>query len=61
MLIILDRIERYSAETDRTSLLISSLSLQYGVSISRVLLSKRDWAERDTPFLTNVHEEAVPV
>lgn len=59
-LIVLDRIERYGHEINRTSDLVSSLSLQYGLSISRVFLSHDDWTSRDTPFLANVRGEAVP-
>ncbi len=60
VLIVLDRIERYGHEINRTSDLVSSLSLHYGLSISRVFLSHDDWTSRDTPFLANVRGEAVP-
>lgn len=60
VLIVLDHIERYGQEVNRTSVLISSLSLQYGVSISRVFVSEKDWTSCSTPFLANVREEAIP-
>lgn len=60
VLIVLDHIERYGLEINRTSDLVSSLSLHYGLSISRVFLSHNDWVSRDTPFLANVRGEAVP-
>lgn len=60
VLIVLDRVVRYGADLDRSSQLISDLSLKYGVSISRVLVSEEDWANRQSPFLLNVRDEAVP-
>jgi len=59
VLVVLDRIERYAAEVDRTSELISRVSLKYGVSISRVFIEERDWLEKHTSFLDHVRAEAV--
>ena len=60
VIIILDRIEAYGAEVARsTSTLISTLSLQSGVSISRVFVSHQDWTDRNSPFLANVRGEAI--
>ncbi len=61
VLIVLDRIGRYAEEIERTGNLIASLSLKYGVSISRVFLTKQDWQGGGTPFLTNARREAVSV
>lgn len=60
VLVVLDRVPNYTAEIERTGVLTSSMSLQYGVSVSRVFVSEQDWAGRETPFLANVREEAVP-
>lgn len=60
VLIVLDTLSDYGAEVDRTGPLISELALRYGVSVSRVFLSVQDWLNRQTPFLLNVREEAVP-
>ena len=60
VLIVLDRVASYGAEIDRTSVLVSRLSLEYGISISRVFVPAREWKRRKTPFLENVREEAVP-
>jgi len=60
VLIVLDRVNHYAAEVDRTSEIISSLSLEYGVSISRVFVSEDEWLHGDTVFLQNVREEAIP-
>ena len=60
VLVVLDQIERYGAEIDRVSRLGADLSLKYGATISKVLLRERDWLGRQSPFLANVREEAVP-
>ncbi|MBN2466323.1 nucleotidyltransferase domain-containing protein [candidate division WOR-3 bacterium] len=60
VLIVLDRVPDYGKEIDRTSLLVSRLSLEYRISISRVFVQASDWQRRRTSFLENVREEAVP-
>ena len=60
VLIVLDAVERYGDELERTGELVSSLSLRAGVSISRVLVSERDWGGGDTPFLRHAKAEAIP-
>ena len=60
VLVILDDFEHYGAEVNRASELGASLSLQYGVSVSKVFLRERDWLNGQTPFLANVREEAIP-
>ena len=59
IVIVLDRIDAYGAEMGRTSALVSALSLDSGLSISRVFVSRQDWTDRDSPFLVNVREEAI--
>ncbi len=61
VLIVLDRVEHYAYEIDRTGPLISKHSLDAGVSISRVIVSDAQWHAGDTRFLANVREDAVPV
>jgi uncharacterized protein len=60
VLIVLDRVDNYSAEIDRTSELIAGLSLQYGRSISCVYVPEERWKHEETMFLINVREEALP-
>ena len=43
VLIVLDRIERYGSEIDRTGDLASRLSLKHGVTVSRVFAAESDW------------------
>jgi len=61
LLVVLDQIESYGAEVDRTGFLISEVSLKYGTSISRVFVSLSDWSGREAPFLLNAREEGIPV
>lgn len=61
VLVVLDHLGHYGAEVDRTGYLISELSLKHGVSISRVFVPQREWVGRETPFLANAREEAIPV
>jgi len=60
VLIVLDRVNNYSKEIDRTSEVISALSLEHGVTFSRVFATERQWLEDQTLFFLNVREEAVP-
>ncbi len=60
VLIVLDQVDDYGAEIERTSRLIAGLSLEYGVSISRVFLSRESWTRGQSAFIQNVREEAIP-
>lgn len=57
VLIVLDRVENYAAEVDRTSEIVADISLRYGVSISRVFISEAQWRDGRSVFLQNVREE----
>jgi type I restriction enzyme S subunit len=59
VIVVLDRIDSYGAEVRRTSVLVSEVSLDSRLSISRVFVSEQDWTDRDSPFLVNVREEAI--
>lgn len=45
----------------RTSPVISALSLQYDVVISRTFVSKEQFKQGQTPFLLNVRRERLPI
>ena len=60
VLIVLDRVDNYSREIDKTSELTSELSLEYGISLSRVFATEEQWRNRQTNFFLNLREEAVP-
>lgn len=59
VLIVLDEVEHYYGELERTAELVSDLSLRYHVTVSRVLISEKQWAEGDEPFLLTAREDAV--
>jgi predicted nucleotidyltransferase len=59
VLIILDRVPSYGSEIDRTSDAISSLSLKYGIAVSRVFVSEEAWRDGQSGFLLNVREDAI--
>lgn len=61
VLVVLDDFQRYAEEVDRTGELGSTLSLKYGISLSKVFVRERDWLRNQTPFLENVREEALLV
>ena len=61
LLIVLDSVERYADEIDRTGPLVSALSLDAGVSFSRVIVSDVEWKSGETTFLATVREDAVAV
>jgi predicted nucleotidyltransferase len=60
VLIVLDSLDSYGAEVDRTSKLVSNISLRYGVSVSRVFVSESQWQNGEGLFLANVREESIP-
>jgi predicted nucleotidyltransferase len=59
ILVVLDQFDRYAAEVDRTGSLAAELSLKYGMTVSLVFVREAVWLKGDTPFLSNVREEAI--
>ena len=60
VMIVLSDYQNYGAEIDRSGELISQLSLESGISISRVIMKESQWQEDDTPLLRNIRVEGVP-
>jgi predicted nucleotidyltransferase len=60
ILVVLDAFDRYAHEVNRTGVLAADLSLKYGVTVSLVFLREHEWLTGDTPFLSNVRDEAIP-
>jgi predicted nucleotidyltransferase len=60
VMIVLSDYLNYGAEIDRSGELISRLSLESEVSISRVIIKENQWQESDTPLLRNIRAEGVP-
>ncbi len=52
---------RRSAEMERTSHLISDLSLKYDTVISRFFVSEAAFEEQQSPLLRNVRRKGVPL
>jgi predicted nucleotidyltransferase len=61
VLVVLDDIGYYTDEIKRTGGLVSSLSLEYGKTLSPVFARERSWKGDDTPFFANVREESLAV
>jgi len=59
VLVVLDEVRHYFAETERTSELVSSLSLARDISISLVFLSAAEWQRGEGPFLLTVRGDAI--
>ena len=60
VLVVLDDFASYADEVDRAAAVAAEASLRSALSVSMVFLRERDWREQDSPFLSNVREEAVP-
>jgi DNA-binding transcriptional ArsR family regulator len=59
LLVVLDRIERYGEELERTSRVCASVSLELEVIVSRIFVSEADWRGRTDGQLRVVRAEAV--
>jgi len=60
VMIVLNDYESYGKEIDQTGNLVSALSLEYGISISRVIVKETQWLNSDTPLLRNIHADGIP-
>jgi hypothetical protein len=58
-MIVLDQVDHYGKEIERTSELVSKLSLRFNCSISRIFIGQSHWQNADTPLLRNVRAEAI--
>ena len=59
VMIVLNNYKSYGKEIDRTGKLTSNLSLEYGISISRVLIKEMQWKSSDTPLLRNIRMDGI--
>lgn len=60
ILVVLKKYDSYGDEINRTSELVGDLSLEYGISISRVFMTESQWKGSDTPLLRNIRIEGLP-
>jgi predicted nucleotidyltransferase len=58
---ILDQFERPWFEIQRTSQLVSDLSLECGITISLIPLRVMEWEEKQKPLVRNIQREGVAV
>jgi len=58
VLIVLKDYSDFWEEVQRTSQLISDLSLKYNVTVSPVHVREADWLAGESPFFRNVQREA---
>jgi predicted nucleotidyltransferase len=61
VMIVLESFQSYWQELVRTAKLASDLSLEYGMTISRTLMTEQQWHHADMPILRNVRAEGVVV
>jgi len=59
--VVLEDFDDYWEEVQRTSRIISELSLKYDVSISPIRVREADWVQEDSPFLNSVRKECIPL
>lgn len=59
VMIVLDAYENYGQEINRTGELVSTLSLHYGISISRVIMTEAQWQAAETPLLRNIRIDGI--
>ena len=60
VMIVLDTYQSYWNELVRSAELASDLSLEYDVTISRMVMTEEQWKKGDLPVLRNVRAEGVP-
>lgn len=59
ILIVLDAIPHYRGEINRTSIVIGGMSARYGLTLSRVFVSERDWARAENSFVRAAKQESL--
>jgi predicted nucleotidyltransferase len=59
--IVLQDFADYWEEVQRTSHIVSALSLKYDVSVSPVHMREADWRHGDSPFLHTVRKACLPL
>ena len=60
VMILLSDYGNYWKELRRSTELASDISLEYDVTVSRLIMKEIQWKESDMPVLRNIHKEGVP-
>lgn len=59
VMIVLDNYKSYWEELVRSAELASNLSLEYDVTVSRMIMTEEQWKKGELPVLMNVRAEGV--
>ena len=59
LLVVLQDYQRYGDEIVRTSELVGGLSLEYGITVSRIFMKESQWRYSKTPLLRNIQAEGL--
>jgi len=60
VMILLSDYRNYWKELRRSTELACDISLEYDVTVSRLIMKEIQWKESDMPVLRNIHKEGVP-
>ena len=60
VMIVLDTYKSYWDELVRSAELASDLSLEYDVTVSRMIMTEERWKKGDLPVLMNIRTEGIP-
>ena len=60
VMILLKDYKNYWMEIKRTSELMSDISLEYDMLVSRIFMTETKWYQADTPLLKNIHHDGQP-
>lgn len=60
VMIVLDTYQSYWDELVRSAELASDLSLEYDVTVSRMIMTEEQWKKGELPVLMNIRAEGVP-
>jgi predicted nucleotidyltransferase len=60
VMILLKDYESYWNELERSTELASDVSLEYDVTVSRLIIKEIQWKQSDMPVLRNIHKDGVP-
>ena len=60
VMILLKDYKNYWEELRRSTELASDISLEYDVTVSRLIIKEAQWKQSDMPVLRNIHKDGVP-
>jgi predicted nucleotidyltransferase len=60
VMILLSDYRNYWEELRRTSEVMSKVSLEYDLLVSRIFVTEEKWRQSDTPLVRNIHQDGQP-